>query len=449
MSKLTKEEYYANAIEIYDFFLSVRFSPAQAAGMVANVDAECSLDPTLEGDGNEAVGPFQMHADRIKLICNGNKQFPGCGVLITPTTKLSASLNAVWWELRHSERHALHEILSCHSAYDAGWAVAMYYERVGAKGQHRKRAKGAEKWLKWFSDNSNTVTANSSANNATSNNTTAFAASVHEDTEMDDAEMFKNSKMAKANNTNKDTASTANTDTADNTNHNISNVNYFDPELAKEPDETTYLDTPGTSNTMWLDRDLKEEDVDDVRVSDTVTVYTATSLVSANTLMHYANSHVSNTIPMNSNRTRGVDDEREDDFTTDLSNKSEETIKADAIANGRTAAEEVSKKEDERHLAGGEEKENDHEEDKEEASKEAAKQIAKDKKYNKKKAKEVAADKKKEEDSKPKEKETLSDKADSENDKQNHNVFREYYSNNAPEQSSNTVGTSTEDNVQA
>ena len=307
-ASLPMEQYYINADIIFRFFLDVRFSAAQAAGMVAQADAEASLDPTAVGDAGKAFGLFQLHADRAALVCNGNKQYPGCGVNVQTLPSVSAQLEAIWHELRHSEKHALSEILATQTAYDAGFAACLYYERSGIKTQAAKRGAKAETWLKYFAETTNEVklidqgqtvgedTSNSAivANTAGANNTTLIT-SANTGTDVD-TNVRKDSIVARANNDNKHTFWTSNTDPADSINENISNVNFFDPEIAKKPDETTYLDTPTTSNTAHLDRSLKLEDVLDVAVFDTKTVNTATSTISANTVKNYANVSQSNTV---------------------------------------------------------------------------------------------------------------------------------------------------------
>ena len=56
--------YYASAATIYKFWLANGFSPAQAAGLLAQADAESSLNPHAVGDHDQAFGLDQWHSSR-------------------------------------------------------------------------------------------------------------------------------------------------------------------------------------------------------------------------------------------------------------------------------------------------------------------------------------------------------------------------------------------------
>ncbi len=71
---MTASIYYPNATVIYEFWRAAGLTPAQAAGLLAQADAESSLDPKAVGDRDQAFGIDQWHAARVDAIRNG------CGV---------------------------------------------------------------------------------------------------------------------------------------------------------------------------------------------------------------------------------------------------------------------------------------------------------------------------------------------------------------------------------
>ena len=54
--------------ESYQFWLAQGYSPAQAAGLVANEQAESGFKPAAVGDNGSARGLFQWHPDRVAKI---------------------------------------------------------------------------------------------------------------------------------------------------------------------------------------------------------------------------------------------------------------------------------------------------------------------------------------------------------------------------------------------
>jgi hypothetical protein len=147
---ITQTQYYANAREIHAYWLSVKQTPIFAAAMLAQADAESSLDPNAVGDHDHAFGLHQLHTNRIILICDGNEQWPGCGIDVSKLPPLVNQLEAVWWELLHSESHALKMIQAAKTSYDAGFAASAWYERPGAPGQNVKRGNRAAFWSSYF-----------------------------------------------------------------------------------------------------------------------------------------------------------------------------------------------------------------------------------------------------------------------------------------------------------
>ena len=96
--------YNDKAEKIYKFWLAAGLTPAQACGLLAQADAESSLNIAAVGDHGQAFGLNQWHGARAEAIRNG------CGVDLTGLPPLEDQLKAAWWELRHTEKHALDKI---------------------------------------------------------------------------------------------------------------------------------------------------------------------------------------------------------------------------------------------------------------------------------------------------------------------------------------------------
>ena len=137
--------YYPNAASIYKFWLGAGFTPAQSAGLLAQADAESSLDVKAVGDHGAAFGIDQWHLSRCDAIRNG------CGVDLKKLPPLADQLKAALWELQHTEKGALAKIRAAQSAYDAGYAACRYWERPGSTLQYGKRGSRAEWWATYFS----------------------------------------------------------------------------------------------------------------------------------------------------------------------------------------------------------------------------------------------------------------------------------------------------------
>lgn len=105
------------------FFQGKGWSLAQAAGLVANLYAESSLDPRAVDDGGQAVGIAQWHPDRQAAI---EAHF---GKRLRDMT-LDEQLAAVDWELREGgEQRAGGMLTGATTAPQAGSVVSRFYER--------------------------------------------------------------------------------------------------------------------------------------------------------------------------------------------------------------------------------------------------------------------------------------------------------------------------------
>ncbi len=142
--------YNAAAATIYQFWLGAKlphgqkFAPCHAAGLLAQADAESSLNPQAVGDHDKAFGLFQWHGARAAAIRSG------CGIDLTTLPPLADQLEAALWELTVPEHHALQMILATTTAYDAGYAAARFWERPGSTLQYAKRGDKAEAWAVYF-----------------------------------------------------------------------------------------------------------------------------------------------------------------------------------------------------------------------------------------------------------------------------------------------------------
>ncbi|WP_158254797.1 phage tail tip lysozyme [Rhodoblastus sphagnicola] len=139
--------YYASAAMILKFWIAVGLTLEQACGMLAQADAESSLDPKAVGDHGQAFGLNQWHESRVDAIRNG------CGVDLRALPPLEDQLKAAHWELTHTEKRAWTAIKQAKTAYDAGYAACRFWERPGAPGQYAKRGQKAESWKTHFLKN--------------------------------------------------------------------------------------------------------------------------------------------------------------------------------------------------------------------------------------------------------------------------------------------------------
>lgn len=123
------------------YFVGMGWTPAQAAGIVANLLAESGLDPAVVGDGGSAFGLAQWHPDRQA----------GFRALIGKDIRGSSfedQLAYVHAELQGTEQAAGDALRACTTAAAAGATVSAKYERpADREGEATKRAALAEDLL--------------------------------------------------------------------------------------------------------------------------------------------------------------------------------------------------------------------------------------------------------------------------------------------------------------
>lgn len=128
------------------FFVAKGWTPAQAAGIVANLQAESGLRPDAVGDGGQAYGVAQWHPDRQQHFANIiGKDIRG--------STLDEQLSFVHAELNMWEKVAGDALRSCETAEQAGMCVSKLYERpADREGEATKRAALAAKLFATLDD---------------------------------------------------------------------------------------------------------------------------------------------------------------------------------------------------------------------------------------------------------------------------------------------------------
>lgn len=110
----------ANKAESMKFWMSQGYTQAQAAGLVANEEAESSFNPTKVGDGGRAVGSFQWHPDRAAAILKST------GIDVRSASHID-QLRAAAWEMVSSG--VAGKLMQTKSARDSGALVSRLFER--------------------------------------------------------------------------------------------------------------------------------------------------------------------------------------------------------------------------------------------------------------------------------------------------------------------------------
>jgi hypothetical protein len=119
-----------DAIEALTFFTSKGWSGEQAAGIVANLQAESDFITNNVGDGGKAYGIAQWHPDRQAVY----EKVYGKPI---QQANFREQLEYVNWELNNSEKRAGKLLRQATSADQAAALVDQYYER--SDGRHRQK----------------------------------------------------------------------------------------------------------------------------------------------------------------------------------------------------------------------------------------------------------------------------------------------------------------------
>jgi hypothetical protein len=121
-----------NAEYAIRFFEAQGYTTAQAAGIVANLQAESGANLKIDavGDGGKAYGIAQWHPDRQE---NFRKVF---GKDIR-NSSLQEQLQFIAWELNNSEKKAGMKVRAAQSEVETAMLFDQYYER--SSGEHRQK----------------------------------------------------------------------------------------------------------------------------------------------------------------------------------------------------------------------------------------------------------------------------------------------------------------------
>lgn len=127
------------------FFTDQGWTPAQAAGIVANLVAESDLQPSATGDAGNAYGIAQWHAGRQQAF----QDFTGRPI---QGTTFQDQMQFVQHELTTGAEHAAgNRLRNTTSANDAGSVVSQYYERpADRQGEAARRGARAENILQSY-----------------------------------------------------------------------------------------------------------------------------------------------------------------------------------------------------------------------------------------------------------------------------------------------------------
>ena len=121
------------------------WSDAQVAGILTNVSAESRFNPQAVGDGGNAFGLAQWHADRM---ANGSKflsDLTGGRQTDFRTATVQQQAEFIDHELRTTEKAAGDRILAATNAKDAAFDASRYYERpAGGDATAGMRASNAD-----------------------------------------------------------------------------------------------------------------------------------------------------------------------------------------------------------------------------------------------------------------------------------------------------------------
>jgi len=121
-----------NAKIALDYFKQQGWSPEQAAGLVANLQAESgqNLNPAALNPGEQAYGIAQWRGSRQQNFAKAMRK-PLQG------SSLQDQLEFVQWELDNTEAKAAQRLKSAKTVEDAAAIVDQYYER--SSGAHRQK----------------------------------------------------------------------------------------------------------------------------------------------------------------------------------------------------------------------------------------------------------------------------------------------------------------------
>jgi hypothetical protein len=119
------------AKQIRDYFVTKGLSKEQASGIVGNLMAESSLNPTAFGDNNTSFGLAQWHKERFTNLKNFASKFK------QDHNAIGTQLEYLWHELNTSEKSALDALKQAKDPESAAKIFAHKFERM--KTYNKKR----------------------------------------------------------------------------------------------------------------------------------------------------------------------------------------------------------------------------------------------------------------------------------------------------------------------
>jgi len=150
--------FFANARAILAAWADHGLGDPFALGMLAQAEAESSLDPNAKGDypnhdrtrAPTAFGLYQWHAPRLAAIKAGT----GIDVMadvLAGQGSIQTQIEAAWWELNNAPCFGMKAIESQATAYGAALQACVLFERAGALDAAQRRGRMAERWAVYAS----------------------------------------------------------------------------------------------------------------------------------------------------------------------------------------------------------------------------------------------------------------------------------------------------------
>lgn len=127
----------AKAKDIYDYFIGKGFTPAQASGILGNIQTESSFKTNAYNAGEGAIGICQWEGPRRTALENFASQQG------KPVTDLHVQLDFIMHEFTHGERGAYAAVKAAQTPEQAAQAFQSKYERSASLGN---RAANAKNW---------------------------------------------------------------------------------------------------------------------------------------------------------------------------------------------------------------------------------------------------------------------------------------------------------------
>lgn len=124
------------AKDLYDYFTQHGFSPAQASGILGNIQTESSFNTSAYNSGEGAIGLCQWEGGRRTALENFQKADPEH----RPITDWHLQADFIMHELNTSEKGAMAAIKAANTPQEAALAFQSKYERSASLGDRAANA---------------------------------------------------------------------------------------------------------------------------------------------------------------------------------------------------------------------------------------------------------------------------------------------------------------------